>query len=176
MKYRKKPIVVEAVQWLKHGDHHAITTVPLSYENGLFIALESGIPLQFYGWLQTLEGSHMVAPGDWIITDANGSIYPCKPDKFELIYEAEETPVVTNAINDITIDDVRSVGGLVFRDGDLFFTNIKMMNKVIQAKAVGIEDVINAGGTVHSDGNIFFASLEMMGNAISKVTKSNDAT
>ena len=40
------------------------------------------------GYIKTLEGGHMVAPGDWIIKGVNGEFYPCKPDIFEATYEA----------------------------------------------------------------------------------------
>jgi hypothetical protein len=42
------------------------------------------------GWVQTLEGGHIVTPGDWIITGVKGEHYPCKPDIFEMTYEVDE--------------------------------------------------------------------------------------
>ena len=46
-----------------------------------------------HGWIDTLEGGHIVCPGDWIITGVQGEHYPCKPDIFEATYEAvENTP------------------------------------------------------------------------------------
>lgn len=80
MKFRKKPVVVEAVQWFKHGDHPAI------------VALATASP--HCGWIYTLEGGHVVSPGDWIITEVNGEHYPCKPDIFEATYEPIEADTV----------------------------------------------------------------------------------
>lgn len=40
-----------------------------------------------HGWIDTLEGGHIVCPGDWIITGVKGEHYPCKPDIFEQTYE-----------------------------------------------------------------------------------------
>ena len=40
--------------------------------------------------IRTLEGDHIASPGDWIITGIKGEKYPCKPDIFELTYEAVE--------------------------------------------------------------------------------------
>jgi hypothetical protein len=40
-----------------------------------------------FGWVKTLEGGHMVTPGDWIITGVKGEHYPCKPDIFAATYE-----------------------------------------------------------------------------------------
>jgi hypothetical protein len=75
MKYRKKPVVIEATQWFKMGDHPAVKA-SLRYEQ--------------IGWVQTLEGGHEVTPGDWIITGVKGEHYPCKPDIFEMTYEVAE--------------------------------------------------------------------------------------
>lgn len=80
MKFRKKPVVIEATQWFKHGDHPAVLkthTVELD-----------GVTPQAY--IKTLEGDHFVTPGDWIITGVKGEHYPCKPDIFEQTYEAAE--------------------------------------------------------------------------------------
>ena len=70
MKFRKKPVVIEATQWFKVGDHPNVRQY-----NGNF------------GWIDTLEGGHIVTPGDWIITGVQGEHYPCKPDIFEKTYE-----------------------------------------------------------------------------------------
>lgn len=75
MKYRKKPVVVEATQWFKHGDHPAVEEYLLNDQ---------------FGWIDTLEGGHIVSPGDYIITGVKGEHYPCKPDIFELTYEPVE--------------------------------------------------------------------------------------
>ena len=80
MKFRKKPVVIEATQWFKMGDHPAVTID----RNQKFEGLAP------HGWIYTLEGGHVVTPGDWIITGVKGEHYPCKPDIFELTYEAAE--------------------------------------------------------------------------------------
>ena len=41
-------------------------------------------------YIATLEGDHLVTPGDWIITGVKGEHYPCKPDIFEATYEKVE--------------------------------------------------------------------------------------
>ena len=74
MKYRKKPVIIEAVQWFKHGDH---PMVKKHFKSDM-------------GYIDTLEGAHIVTPGDWIITGVKGEFYPCKPDIFELTYEVAE--------------------------------------------------------------------------------------
>ena len=83
MKFRKKPVVVEAVQWygFQTGPHDlGITSYRLAGELG-------GGQKDSLGWIETLEGGHIVSPGDWIITGVKGERYPCKPDVFEMTYE-----------------------------------------------------------------------------------------
>jgi hypothetical protein len=75
VKYRKKPVVIEATQWRRHGDHPMVETIS---------------PDSLNGWIQTLEGGHIVSPGDYIITGVKGEHYPCKPDIFRLTYEMVE--------------------------------------------------------------------------------------
>jgi hypothetical protein len=43
--------------------------------------------MHVHGWIDTLEGGHIVCPGDWITTGVHGEYYPCKPDIFEKTYE-----------------------------------------------------------------------------------------
>jgi outer membrane protease len=69
-KFRKKPVVIEATQWFKDGDHPAV------YESGLSGCYH----------IETLEGEVRVRPGDWIITGVKDEHYPCKPDIFEMTY------------------------------------------------------------------------------------------
>jgi hypothetical protein len=73
MKFKKKPVVIEATQWFKMGDHPAVWK-----------------SLDGYGAIDTLEGIHTVTPGDWIITGVKGEHYPCKPDIFEMTYDPVE--------------------------------------------------------------------------------------
>lgn len=159
MKFKKKPVVVEAVQWFKMGDHPAVESrepeiIFDKHENYYYVshcdhdveppktwlavnpnsevAVKNGasLPFAFYeiksgkrvpasdpsvadsengnlfglyanyskwnkvpgifGWIKTLEGGHIVTPGDWIITGVSGEHYPCKPDIFEKTYEKVE--------------------------------------------------------------------------------------
>jgi hypothetical protein len=70
-RYLKKQVVVEAVQWFKHGDHPAV--IPQPAEDSV-------------GCIETPEGNLRVEPGDWVITGVAGENYPCKPDIFEQLY------------------------------------------------------------------------------------------
>lgn len=54
--------------------------------DGRTICKHCGGIMHDHGWIDTLEGGHIVCPGDWIITGVNGERYPCKPDIFEKTY------------------------------------------------------------------------------------------
>lgn len=83
-KYRKRPIVIEAHQWFKNGDHPVVKP---SAGMGDRICEACGHPSKAHGWCPTLEGNHIVCVGDWIITGVKGEHYPCKPDIFVATYE-----------------------------------------------------------------------------------------
>ena len=91
MKFRKKPVVIEATQWFKHGDHPAVMergTLTVTTGCGANeCSSKSEVQLEGCGFIHTLEGDHIVTPGDWIITGVQGEHYPCKPDIFEKTYE-----------------------------------------------------------------------------------------
>ena len=92
--YRKKPIIIEALQW--DGSRHRPMWDFL--ENKPSSCMESSGE-NFYidhsqvdGGLiiKTLEGEHIASIGDFIIKGINGEFYPCKPDIFEKTYEEVE--------------------------------------------------------------------------------------
>ena len=117
-KFRKKPVVIEAHQWFRNGDHPEDHD-PIGRESPTSMDLEKysdylvtegkvvrryrrpdksgedkcthcGVRMHDHGWIDTLEAGHNVCPGDWIITGVAGERYPCKPDIFEATYEKVE--------------------------------------------------------------------------------------
>lgn len=80
-KYRKKPLIVDAVQF-KPQEHPWPTCIkPWPDEQGIHPRDTS------WGYIDTLEGRHHVLANDWIITGIKGEHYPCKPDIFVQTYE-----------------------------------------------------------------------------------------
>ena len=80
-KYRKKPVIIEAVQYLPGKTCQEIAewmNVEHSEED-CWDDSEWGI--------ETLEGLMWARPEDWIIKGIKGEFYPCKPDIFEATYE-----------------------------------------------------------------------------------------
>ena len=116
MKFRKKPVVIDAAQWFKNGDH-PLDHDQIGIDKPTSMDLEKydeyrqhegkivrryrhpdvpgdkecrhcGQTMHVHGWIDTLEGGHIVCPGDWIITGVSGEKYPCKPDIFAATYDA----------------------------------------------------------------------------------------
>ncbi len=106
MKFRKKPVVIEAQQWFPPGDerhdpsmlvHRKGNTVnPPDYRQvgDFYCAIPDGrhgLGGNAVYMIRTLEGGMRVSPGDWVIIGVNGEKYACKPDIFEATYEAVES-------------------------------------------------------------------------------------
>ena len=90
MKYRKKPVVIEATQWFKMGDHPMVHKPTTTKHLDAEWERRQGLPAGSIGEIRTLEGWLSVTPGDYIITGVKGEVYPCKPDIFEMTYEPVE--------------------------------------------------------------------------------------
>lgn len=110
-KYRKKPVVIDATQWFKNGDHplDGVGMEAPDGNGGVYERMEGmvvrffrrpdldgdarcrhcSVQMHAHGWIDTKEGGHIVCPADWIITGVQGERYPCKPDIFETTYEPE---------------------------------------------------------------------------------------
>lgn len=83
MKFRKKPVIIEAYQWWAHGDLNEVVAIPLS------AAVKDGQRKKL-GWLETPQGGHLVYPGDWVIIDQKGNMTTCNPISFAKQYESIE--------------------------------------------------------------------------------------
>jgi len=77
-RFRKKPVVIEAVQWTGENQSEVLDFFDKferhKLENDGTITIE------------TLEGNHTTKKGDWIIKGVKGEFYPCKPEIFKLTY------------------------------------------------------------------------------------------
>lgn len=84
MKYRKKPVVIGAVQWSGNNLNEILDFMkdkqPNYYEDDEQKLLT----------IQTLEGNMIASVGDYIIKGVQGELYPCKPDIFKQTYEVVE--------------------------------------------------------------------------------------
>ena len=89
-KFRKKPVVIEAVQWTGQNSDDVLWWIDSSCTDppcaDVIHAGERGRILT----METLEGLRRAEPGDWIIKGVDGEFYPCKPDSFAATYEPVE--------------------------------------------------------------------------------------
>lgn len=85
MKYRKKPVVIDAIQYGPYAAPTLELTVFLQGSGASWGPEGITIP--------TLEGNHLARVGDWIIRGVAGEFYPCKPEIFEATYEMAELEV-----------------------------------------------------------------------------------
>jgi hypothetical protein len=83
VRYRKKPVVIDAIQFTGKGDAGGVIDWVGAWDATahIFEAADGGLTVE------TLEGSLRASPGDWIIRGVKGEFYPCKPDIFAETYE-----------------------------------------------------------------------------------------
>lgn len=103
MKYRKKPVVVEAEQFWP-------TALP--WPAGVEEVADPASPTGYV--INTLEGRHEVTPGDFIITGVAGERYPCKPEIFAATYEPVDEPIPKEtSMREITDHRVNPINDLI---------------------------------------------------------------
>lgn len=84
MRFRSKPVEIEAMQWFEHGDHALVMRDNVQPGNARV------------GRVKGAQGWAHVDPGDWIIQEPLGpGYYPCKPDVFAAKYEPVDEPTET---------------------------------------------------------------------------------
>ena len=92
--YRKKPVVIEAVQFRQTSSSNSGCFVDNSSEIAAFMGQGVSVAKTDDGRtcieIPTLEGVMQANVGDWIIKGVNGEFYPCKPDIFEKTYDIAE--------------------------------------------------------------------------------------
>ena len=89
MKARKKPVTIEAEQWFPQKVHPFFDEAKLQpiITGHDWACAGCGGLASTHANCPTLEGWHIVCPGDYIIKGVNGEFYPCKPDIFEKTYD-----------------------------------------------------------------------------------------
>lgn len=84
MKYRKKPIIIEAEQYQPFEKIEGVTEVIEETWMPGYITPKRTVIRAF---IHTLEGDMQISVGDFIVTGIRGEKYPCKPDIFEQTYD-----------------------------------------------------------------------------------------
>lgn len=81
MKYRKKPVVIEAFQWGPEPWLNVPSWWQRAMHDGVVVTTKA------QAIIRTREGDMAALPGDWIILGVKGELYPCKDEIFRLTYE-----------------------------------------------------------------------------------------
>ena len=81
MKFRKKPVVIEAIQY--DGTERSSKEIQSFQADIKWLGAEG----HYFLIIPTLEGDMRVESGDWIIKGVKNEVYPCKPDIFKDSYE-----------------------------------------------------------------------------------------
>lgn len=157
MKFQDRPSVIEATPWFKNGDHphDAVTfdtstgetvTPPVEgrvvryYRHpdvrGDTVCTQCGVRMHDHGWIDTPGEGHTVCPGDWVITETDGTPYACKPDVFAKIYE----PVVDGVTVSMCIKASAAVAQELLDTGLLFEINRRVLHPVGLAMSVYVQD------------------------------------
>jgi hypothetical protein len=89
MRFRKKPVVIDAVQWTGENVDEVNAFCGEGGLTRLRPELNDGSESHRV-WIKTPEGTMAADVGDWIIKGVKGEFYPCKPDIFALTYESVE--------------------------------------------------------------------------------------
>lgn len=90
MKYRKKPVVIDAMLW--DGSIESADAIE-DWSNKRTACYASTDLKSMVLEIDTLEGRMTALPGDWIIKGVKGEFYPCKPDIFAITYDKVEDDV-----------------------------------------------------------------------------------
>lgn len=91
MKYRKKPVVIDAVQWTGKNGMEVARFIGLDMERIEANVARGFNPPELF-IIKTLEGDMIANVGDWIIRGVKGELYPCRSDIFAATYEAVDSP------------------------------------------------------------------------------------
>lgn len=93
MRVIKKPMILEAIQWFKHGDHPKV----YKYVDGLagtrqelyanLLCSYCRMKDDIHGWIECPRHGCTVCPSDWIIKDENGEYSVCKDKDFKELYD-----------------------------------------------------------------------------------------
>ena len=85
MKYKKKPVVIEAIKWNGEQSFDELYEFANANPNNRVVGMLNG--RSDVAEIVTLEGVMQANPGDYIIKGIKGELYPCKPDIFEMTYD-----------------------------------------------------------------------------------------
>lgn len=132
MKYRKKPVVVDAIQY----------DLTKYYVHEIREFVGSSLKLDSSGnhYISTLEGNMSISPGDYIIKGVQGEFYPCKPDIFEQTYEKADESLKEDDTETLINEFVRELN-LLSKSFDQEVSSIKSKYSTVLGKSTNPFDL-----------------------------------
>ena len=112
MRYRKKPVEIEAIQL---NANNACEVLTFCNENGNIVASSEDCGAIS---IKTLEGTMLASIGDYVIKGVKGEFYPCKPDIFEATYDRveEDLPFLSNFEVELVKEEIANIASLLDND------------------------------------------------------------
>ncbi|OMC96261.1 hypothetical protein MKX34_24160 [Paenibacillus sp. FSL R5-0636] len=147
MKFRKKPVLVDAVQYTPGlEDGYACYVIDGGSRDSRFVGYHdksTHIPLSFrkVPAIKTLEGFHEISEDDWIITGILGERYPCKAEIFAQTYEAADGPPHEEEAHERIREAYESIVDLAADPFDTYGGFVRGVHHVLEALEIKIEGV-----------------------------------
>lgn len=155
MKFRKKPVVIDAVQFTDENKDRVFNFVTCN--RAAERDPETRAPVLR---IQTLEGVMTAQLGDWIIKGVNGEFYPCKPDIFAKTYDVDEAPADLLGV-------INGLRAKVLEVGE----SVKAQHK--HGALVGLKDS-DTTGEMHANITLAYRHLEDARMRLGKVIQAHD--
>ena len=108
MRFRKKPVEIEAIQFNGSLESYRNIVDALQIPENEIVFDSFNMEIN----IQTLEGIITAAPNDWVIKGIAGEFYPCKPDIFEMTYEEIDTDI---QLCPVCGEEMESLGDCLWR-------------------------------------------------------------
>ncbi|OMD16271.1 hypothetical protein [Paenibacillus odorifer] len=147
MKFRKKPVLVDAVQYTPGlEDGYACYAIYGGLRDSRFVGYHdkrTPVPPAFrkVPAIKTLEGFHEISADDWIITGVAGERYPCKAEIFALTYEAADGPPHEDEAHEKIRVAYESNVDLAAAPFDTYGGFVRGVHHVLEALGIKIEGV-----------------------------------
>lgn len=160
MKYRKKPVAIEAFQYdgdliKSDGKYYVPDWAVEAFEKRiLFYANEDSKLAPCELFVKTLEGSMHVSVNDYVIKGVDGELYPCKPNIFEKTYDKEEP-------HSANIETYQSITGIILkaepavRIGELNYTETEQQPQTGERREQGYRVYFKSGAMTWMDKETF---------------------
>ena len=156
MKYKKKPVEIEAIQW--KGEEN-IKRIKTWLGDNLISEERDGIGVMGH-WIKTLEGDMMISYGDYIIKGIKGEFYSCKPDIFEQSYESNEKYYII-IWNKDWADEFNTFGFDIITE-ELYKNLIKLFNTNDDVLYDNLEEILSGDYCFGTNEDQYFDILDII--------------